>query len=230
MLKVQQANRLFFQPGASASWLERRPSPSKGGGLGVFALCDIPRFSVVGVYPGYEDPLSGEQAKRGRPAPKYSLVDLNCADYFNRVFAEFDLCFTPFINEPTPSEKGNCAWIQEKVRQNGRLSVMTVCDIKQGEELLIGYGPLYPRDYPYAYDAYAFHTVDGYDDPACFALWHWANTDEKDAEFVCYVEYSVASNSYTYWETQDEAEARAKGAEGKNATEDEAQVVEASER
>lgn len=210
MEEVQMVNRSFFQPGNSAQLLERLPVPSKAGGLGVWAKADIPRFTIVGVYPGYEDPLSGEHAKAGRPGPRYSLVDLNCADYFNRVFVEYDKCFTPFINEPTPDEVSNVAWIQETCHKTGRLSVMAVRDIKAGEELLIGYGPLYPRTYPYNYDAYALHQVDGYNDPPCFAMWHWKTKDEKDAEFVCYVEYEASSNSYAYWETEDEAEERKK--------------------
>ena len=88
--------------------------------------------------------------------------------------------------------------------------MMSVRDIKAGEEILIGYGPLYPRTYEFNYDAYALHQVDGYDDPPCFALWHWTTTEEKDAEFVCYVEYEAEKNSYCYWETEDEAEERKK--------------------
>lgn len=210
MAEVQNVNRAFFQPGDSAKWLVRKPVPNKCGGLGVHAVVDIPRFSIVGVYPGYEDPLSGEHAKVERPGPKYSLVDLNCADYFNRVFLEYDTCFTPFINEPNEQELSNVAWIQETCHLKGRLSVMTVRDIKAGEELLIGYGPLYPRTYPYNYDAFAFHGVDGYDDPPCFALWHWKTKDEKDAEFVCYAEYQSAENRYSYWETEEEAAERRK--------------------
>lgn len=207
MDEVQNINREFFQPGNSAQLLERRPVASKGGGVGVWAKTNIPRFTIVGVYPGYEDPLSGEHAKVDRPGPKYSLVDLNCADYFNRVFVEFDKCFTPFINEPNETEEANTAWIQETIHKDGRLSVMAVRDIKAGEELLIGYGPLYPRTYPFRYDAWALHTVEGYTDPPCFALWRWKSKEEEDAEFICYCEYVKDKNQYVYWQTEDEAEA-----------------------
>ena len=192
----------------------RKPIANKGGGFGVVAVQDIPRFSVVGVYPGYDDPLSGEHAKVGRPGPKYSLVDMNCADYFNRVFGELQKCITPFINEPLPTEQSNCAWIQETTRPEGRLSVMTVCDVKAGQELLIGYGPLYPRDYPYNYDAYAYHLVEGHSDPPCFALWHWKSLDEKESEFVCYVGYDAETDLYHYWETEEEAAGSSSGAGG----------------
>ena len=194
-----------FQPKSSSSFVKKEPIASKAGGIGVVAVKAIPRFTVIGVYPGYEDPLSGEQAKCGRPGPRYSLVDLNCADYFNEVFVEFSQCFTPFINEPNENEFSNTAWIQEPHRPEGRLSVMTVRDIAEGEELLIGYGPLYPRTYPHNYDAYAYHHVDNYDDPPCFALWHWTTLEEKDAEFVLYCGYDRKTDTYTYWETEEEA-------------------------
>jgi len=207
--KVQETVREHFQPNDSSELVVRKQIANKGNGFGVVAAQDIPRFTVVGVYPGYDDPLSGEHAKVGRPGPKYSLVDMNCADYFNRVFGELHMCITPFINEPLPEEQANCAWIQETTRPEGRLSVMTVKDIKAGDELLIGYGPLYPRDYPYNYDAYAYHIVDGHTDPPCYALWRWKSLDEKESEFVCYVGYDKDTDSYHYWETEDELEEKA---------------------
>lgn len=209
--RLRELMQQHFQPHRSEKWMEKRPVASKGGGTGVYATVDIPRFTVVGVYPGYEDPCSGEQGNRGRPSPKYSLVDLNCANYFNDVFTELQLTFTPFFNEPCVVEESNTAWIQESFRPNGRLSVMTVRDIKAGEELMIGYGPLYPRPYPANYDAYAFHPVDGIAGPPCFALWHWTSTDEHDGKFVCYMGYDKDTDSYTYWETEDELKARTSG-------------------
>jgi len=211
---LRQTLCIYFQPGSSSNILRKSNMDTKGGGIGVVAVAAIPAYTVVGVYPGYEDPLSGEQVKLGRPSPKYSLVDLNCANYYNSVFTEFQQTFTPFVNEPNESEKSNCAWIQEPVRPVGRLSIMTVRDIAPGEELLIGYGPLYPRDYPHAYDAYAFHSVDGFDDPPCLALWHWTSLEEKDSEFVCYIGYDKVTNTYSYWETEDEARSKAATATG----------------
>lgn len=205
---IQDLVAQHFQPHNSRKLVERVRIATKNNGFGIRAKKNIPRFTVVGVYPGYDDPLSGEHAKAGRPGPKYSLVDMNCADYFNRVFDEFGKCITPFINEPMPDEKSNVAWIQEPTRPEGRLSVMTVRDIKAGEELLIGYGPLYPRDYPYNYDAYAFHGVDGHSSPPCLALWHWKTTEESDSEFVCYIGYDEDADTYEYWETEDEASSK----------------------
>lgn len=221
MDQVQRTVATYFQPHETSDMLVRQPIESKCGGWGIVATRDIPPYTIVGVYPGYEDPLSGEQLKLNRPSPKYSLVDLNCADYWNRVFSEFQKCFTPFINEPTPTEKSNTAWIQETTRPEGRLSVMTVRKINAGEELLIGYGPLYPRDYPYNYDAYAYHLLDEYKDheTPCFALWHWKTTEEKDAEFDCYVGYDKETDSYAYWETEEEQKerlAKKKAAENNN--------------
>ena len=43
--------------------------------------------------------------------------------------------------------------------------MIAVRDIKAGEELLISYGPVYRRTYPFKYDAYALSPVDGYDSP-----------------------------------------------------------------
>ena len=207
--QLQRALARYFQPTASSPQVKKDRIATKGNGIGIVAVVNIPAFTVVGVYPGYEDPLSGEQAKLGRPSPKYSLVDLNCADFYNKVFAELHLTHTPFINEPNVGERSNTAWIQETPKPEGRLSIMTVRDIAAGEELLIGYGPLYPRDYPHTYDAYAFHIVEGYE-PPCFALWHWPSTEEKDAVFVCYIGYDAAANSYAYWDTEEEEEAKKK--------------------
>ena len=202
--KTRTAVAEYFQPHNTRDLMQRVPISSKGGGVGVRAAVDIPRFTIIGVYPGYEDPLSGDHARHGRPGPKYSLVDLNCADYFNDVFTEFDMCLTPFLNEPNPEENANCGWIQEGTMPDRRLSVMTCRDIKAGEELMIGYGPMYPRTYPYKYDALAFHPVDGFSDPPCYSLWHWTSLEEKDANFVAYVGYDFDTDLYTYWETEDE--------------------------
>lgn len=221
LAQVRFQMQTHFQPHNSQSWLKKQKIEKKKGGTGVVAVQAIPRFTIVGVYPGYEDPLSGEQAKNGRPSPIYSLVDLNCADYFNIVFGELQDTFTPFFNEPCESEESNCAWIQETSRPEGRLSVITVRDIDAGEEMMIGYGPMYPRTYPYRYDAYAFHKVDGFDDPCCFGLWHWTSVEEKDSSFVCYVGYDAQSDTYYYWETEEEANAKKKSKETTQTVENE---------
>eukprot|EP00796_Vickermania_ingenoplastis_P010122 gene10123-7087_t len=192
----------FFQTPESLKMLSKEIISEKGGGIGVVAKTDIPAFTIIGVYPGYDDFLSGDHSKIGRPVAKYALMDLNCADYYNVVFPEFSGTFTPFINEPLPTEKSNCAWIQEPHHVEGRLSIISVRPVKAGEELLIGYGPVYPRSYEYCYDAYAFHKAADYANPICFALWHWPTTDEKDSRFVCYVAYSPESHQYIEWEEE----------------------------
>lgn len=202
MEEVKTLATNFFQSPFSLEVLEKKNFSNKGG-IGVVAKKKIPKFTIIGVYPGYEDHLVGEHRKLGRPETKYSLMDLNCADYFNIVFPEFQGTFTPFINEPTPTELSNCAWIQEPHRQVGCLSVMTVREIDEGEELLIGYGPVYPRAYEYRYDAYAFHRVEGYNDPICYALWYWPTRLEKDARFLSYVAYSPTNDSYQEWEEEE---------------------------
>ncbi|EPY35139.1 hypothetical protein AGDE_07568 [Angomonas deanei] len=182
MTELQNTVQTFFQPKKSLTFLKKASIASKAGGTGVVAAEDIPAYSIIGVYPGYPDALCGEQAKLGRPTSIYALMDLNCADYYNDVFIELQKTFTPFINEPNESERSNCAWIQEIHHVEGRLSVISIKEVKKGEELLIGYGPLYPRSYPFHYEAYAFHPVEGYEDPVCFALWYWPTKDEKDAK------------------------------------------------
>lgn len=202
--QMQQVKKIatdFFQSQYSLKILGKKNFPNKGG-IGVVAKDNIPAFTIIGVYPGYDDFLGGEHAKIGRPTAKYSLMDLNCADYFSVVFPEFDDTFTPFINEPTPDEESNCAWIQEIDQRAGRLSVMSVREIKEGEELLIGYGPVYPRPYEYCYDAYAFHRVVESKNPICFALWRWTSTEEKDAQFVCYIAYIPETDKYIQWEEE----------------------------
>lgn len=192
----------FFQSPQSLQFLRKERVASKGGGIGVVAAQDIPAFSIIGVYPGYLDFLSGEQAKCGRPVPKYALMEYNCANYFNEVFVELQSTFTPFINEPNVDEKSNCAWIQEPHRKNGRLSVICVRDIHQGEELTIGYGPIYPRTYPYCYDAYACHHIEGHAAHPCFSLWHWPTLQESDARFICYIGYSENEDRYALWKSE----------------------------
>ncbi|CCW62906.1 unnamed protein product [Phytomonas sp. EM1] len=201
MTRLKCLVRDLYQSQSSLSFLAKERISSKSSGIGVVATQNIPEFSIIGVYPGYIDMLSGEQAKYGRPFPKYALMELNCADFYNNVFEEFQDTFTPFINEPNENETSNCAWIQESNQINGRLSIISVKEIKKGEELLIGYGPIYARNYPYRYDAYAFHPVEGYDNPCCYALWHWPTLDKDNAEFVGYVGYLQHMNKYMNWES-----------------------------
>lgn len=201
MAELQAVVQSFFQSSSSLTFLRKEKIASKAGGIGVVAAQDIPAFTIIGVYPGYLDFLSGEQAKIGRPTSKYALMEYNCANYFNQVFVELQGAFTPFINEPNVDETSNCAWIQEPHRKNGRLSVMCVRDVRQGDELTIGYGPIYPRSYPYCYDAYAFHHVEGHAAIPCFSLWHWPTLEESDAKFVCYVGYHADEDKYALWES-----------------------------
>ncbi|KAH9599228.1 SET domain [Trypanosoma melophagium] len=203
MASLRRVVTKFFQSPASCEFLTTTTRPEKGGGVGVVAAEDIPAYTVLGVYPGYLDVLSGEQSNQGRPIPKYALMTLNCADYFNVVFEELQGTFTPFINEPAETEESNCGWIQETKYNEGRLSVMTTRDIKKGEELLIGYGPLYPRSYPYKYDALTFHKVETDQDATCFALWRLLSVNESDAKLICYIGYNSSSDSYYLWETAE---------------------------
>ncbi|CCW70394.1 unnamed protein product [Phytomonas sp. Hart1] len=201
MTQLKCVVQSVYQSKCSLSFLTKMNISSKCGGIGVIAAQDIPQFSIVGVYPGYIDTLSGEQAKLGRPYPKYALMELNCADYHNKVFIEFEETFTPFINEPNETETSNCAWIQETNQMKGRLSIITVKKINKGEELLIGYGPIYARNYPYRYDAYAFHPVEGYTNPYCYVLWHWPTLQKDDAVFMSYVGYLADSDRYVDWDS-----------------------------
>lgn len=200
LTELQKTVQGFFQSPASLNFLRKQRIATKGDGIGVVAAQDIPAFTIIGVYPGYLDFLSGEQGKVGRPTSRYALMEYNCANYFNEVFVELQGTFTPFINEPNVDETSNCAWIQEPHRKNGRLSVMCVRDVRKGEELTIGYGPIYPRSYPYCYDAYAFHSIEGHAEVPCFSLWHWPTLEEADAKFICYVGYDVERDHYALWE------------------------------
>ncbi|KPA78403.1 hypothetical protein ABB37_06512 [Leptomonas pyrrhocoris] len=200
MAELQKTVLSFFQSRRSLQMFRKERVASKAGGIGVVAAQDIPAFTIIGVYPGYLDFLSGEQGKLGRPTSKYALMEYNCANYFNEVFVEFQDTLTPFINEPNVDEKSNCAWIQEPHRKHGRLSVMCVCDVHEGEELTISYGPIYSRTYPYCYDAYAFHQAEGQAAAPCFYLWHWPTMEESDAKFVCCVAYNAKEDRYALWQ------------------------------
>lgn len=184
---------------SSMHMLEKKIISSKGGGVGVVATKDIPAFTVVGVYPGYKDYFSGEQVKIGRPIPRYALMNYNCADRNNCIFDELLDTFTPYINEPSKNEFSNCAWIQEHDYIEGRLSVMTVRAIHRGEELLIGYGPLYPRSYAYNYDAFSFLQIDsdtGDEDDVHYSLWRWTDMDSHNANYVLSIAYNTHTKLY----------------------------------
>eukprot|EP01065_Artemidia_motanka_P029638 TRINITY_DN35723_c0_g1_i1.p1 TRINITY_DN35723_c0_g1~~TRINITY_DN35723_c0_g1_i1.p1 ORF type:complete len:403 (+),score=97.38 TRINITY_DN35723_c0_g1_i1:133-1341(+) len=174
-------------------------SKSSKGGVGVFATTFVPRLTRVGIYPGYPDPLSGEQGSRGRPTPKYALAEFNAADYYNCCFPELRGCLTQFINEPGVGEQSNVAWLQERspIIEDGRLSIVTVKDLQEGDECTLSYGPLYPRDYPYSYDAYSFHPVsEDPDDPTgVYALWYYGSRD-AEAENKGYVRYDHRTDRF----------------------------------
>ena len=153
MTRIRQIVADHYCPNGSHKYFELLENREKCGN-GIYASRDIPALTRIGIYPGYPDPNSAEQCARGRLSPKYALAEFNAADYYNVPFVELMDTVTPFLNEPGEHEGSNTAWLQENSSkvENGRLSVLTVRDIKKGEELTLSYGPLYPRDYPYAYD------------------------------------------------------------------------------
>eukprot|EP01062_Namystynia_karyoxenos_P063060 TRINITY_DN55887_c0_g1_i1.p1 TRINITY_DN55887_c0_g1~~TRINITY_DN55887_c0_g1_i1.p1 ORF type:complete len:423 (+),score=132.88 TRINITY_DN55887_c0_g1_i1:89-1270(+) len=175
--RIRAVLRDYYCPNGCSSYWAIRPSK---GGEGVFATRRVPRYTRVGIMPGYPDPLCGEQTERGRPMPKYSLSEINAADYYNKPFPEYRECPAWCVNEPAPGQKSNTAWIQEASQEKGRMSVITVRDIEEGEEALLSYGPVYDRDYPYEYDAYSFHPRQdlGAD---VYELWYHVSRD-KDPE------------------------------------------------
>eukprot|EP01064_Diplonema_japonicum_P027837 TRINITY_DN4135_c0_g1_i2.p1 TRINITY_DN4135_c0_g1~~TRINITY_DN4135_c0_g1_i2.p1 ORF type:complete len:337 (+),score=30.60 TRINITY_DN4135_c0_g1_i2:197-1207(+) len=183
--------RDHYCPGKHHTAFQLRASHK--GGHGIFATKFIPALTRVGIYPGYPDPNSADQCLRGRPSPKYALAEFNAADYYNVPFPELMETITPFLNEPGEGEQSNTAWLQETGDpiEHGRLSVITVRDIHEGEEVTLSYGPLYPRDYPYAYDAYSFHPAEednGDTIPETFILWYYSSR-EAEAEQKGWVKY-----------------------------------------
>ena len=83
---VARIVRDHYCPGGNHGLFQIRAIPNRGNG--VFATKHIPALTRVGVYPGYPDPSSAEQCKRGRPAPVYALAEFNAADYYNVPFPE----------------------------------------------------------------------------------------------------------------------------------------------
>ena len=45
---------------------------------------------------------------------------------------------------------------------------------------------------------------------AVLVFWHWTSVEEKDSSFVCYVGYDAQSDTYYYWETEEEAQCKEK--------------------
>eukprot|EP01065_Artemidia_motanka_P033126 TRINITY_DN4008_c3_g1_i2.p1 TRINITY_DN4008_c3_g1~~TRINITY_DN4008_c3_g1_i2.p1 ORF type:complete len:396 (+),score=95.27 TRINITY_DN4008_c3_g1_i2:74-1261(+) len=198
MAAVRSILRDMYCPGGAHRYW--RIGRSGKGGEGVFAAERVPAFTRVGIMPGYPDPLAGEQTERGRPQPKYALSDINAADYYNVPFPEFRDCPAWCVNEPGVGEKSNCAWLQEPVGgpvEHGRLSVVTVKELQKGEEALLSYGPVYPRDYPYAYDAYSFHPQERA--PAgVYELWYYSSR-ESEAESKGHVRLNPATGGFEEW-------------------------------
>ena len=83
-----------YCPGGNTHLFQLRSIPNRGNGI--FASRFIPALTRVGVYPGYPDPNSAEQCKRGRPSPIYALAEFNAADYYNVPFPELKVCTFPF--------------------------------------------------------------------------------------------------------------------------------------
>ena len=193
--QVQNIMYIFHHP-LNTLRLQRACVKSKGGVFGVYALQSIPRYTHVGIYPGYTDIFATEQCYRGRKPPKYTLLGLNCADYNNQVFPEFESTFLPYLNEPSPGESANCAWIQEHNVAEGRLSVLTVKNVSKGDELLVGYGPLYDRLYPFEYDSYSFHKTETMLSGNYFVLGH-STCAEAESNVVGYVLWDAATREYS---------------------------------
>eukprot|EP00756_Hemistasia_phaeocysticola_P048292 Hpha_TRINITY_DN22723_c0_g1::TRINITY_DN22723_c0_g1_i1::g.34167::m.34167 len=174
---------------------------SSKGGEGVFATKFVPAFTRVGVMPGYPDPLCGEQTERGRPTPKYALAEINAADYYNAPFPEFRDCPAWCVNEPGVGQKSNCAWLQEVLSpsvEEGRMTVLTVRDMEEGEEALLSYGPVYPRDYPYNYDAYSFHPSATLP-KGVYELWYYSSRDVEAASRGC-IRHNPKTDLFERWE------------------------------
>ncbi|KNH03699.1 hypothetical protein XU18_4969 [Perkinsela sp. CCAP 1560/4] len=175
-----------------------KPIPQKGNTLGVLATKSIGPLTVVGRYPGYPDVFCAEHCKYGRPIPKYTLNGINCADWSNKVFEEFTQTSTPFINEPGELERANCGWILERLdgQSDNRYSIITIRKIQAKEELLIGYGPSFIRDYGFTYDHFVFLHSNHDEFPDRYDLYHWPCSIAETATFVRSIEYARKEDKY----------------------------------
>ena len=192
--QLQSICTTHFQRGFSQFFIQQ--SRLKNNSLGAFATAPLPKYTRVAIYPGYPDILAGNQCKYGREMPKYAVDVINCADMSNMVFEEFRMTCGPYINEPCPGETANCGWILEApLKKRRRYSILTTRDVREGEELLIGYGPEYLRDYSYTYDQYIFiHSKEGKE--IAYDLYRWQTNELSEHVHIERVRYSAHNDSY----------------------------------
>lgn len=135
-------------------------------GFSVFALENIPKRTLIGVYHGYyvsafrldsalssfagnDENSSSHYIKHDNfhylvpisGLPLYYVDPTLCTDL---LLPEFDHCIVTKINEPPKGFSQNCYWVRKKRKPP---EIWSIRDIQFGEELFIYYGSGYQRDY-----------------------------------------------------------------------------------
>lgn len=131
-----------------------------GKGLGVFARRPLPRWTLIGPYPGKvrrnsENDRLVEQGVadndyalefwRSRPGGVVRedyVINPRAAD--GTIPARFG-GVTPYVNEPSPGTPANLVWVWNFVKQ--RVEMWTSRDVAADQELFICYGAGYGREY-----------------------------------------------------------------------------------
>lgn len=137
---------------------EKRKVPGKG--WGVVARRRVPKWTLVGPYPGWVCTETHHELMKGRgvaddeyavefwksePGGPIDEKHIINPRFRGRMSSEFGRCVAPFVNEPDTRKRPNLAWVWNFPRR--RVEMWTARAIKKGEELTICYGQYYHRPY-----------------------------------------------------------------------------------
>lgn len=132
----------------------------RGKGWGVVARRDIPKWTLIGPYPGIvsteehheslkkkgvvDDEYAVEfwSSSPGGPISEHMILNPR---FKGRMLPVFRGCITPFVNEPDTRKRPNVAWVWNFPKH--RIEMWTAKPVKRGEELTICYGQYYGRKY-----------------------------------------------------------------------------------
>lgn len=138
-------------------WTAKRQVAGKG--WGVVARRDIPRWTMIGPYPGMtcsiEDHMQLKERGvaddeyaiefwKSRPGKKIKETMIVNPKFYGTISDRFE-CVTPFVNEPDADKTPNLAWVWNFPRR--RVEMWTARPVKKGQELTICYGQYYHRGY-----------------------------------------------------------------------------------
>lgn len=142
----------------AARYVRKKKIPGKG--WGVVARRDIPKWTLIGPYPGIVSTEEEHEALKlkgvaddeyavefwssfpGGPISEHMILNPR---FRGRMLSTFRKSITPFVNEPDTRKRPNVAWVWNFPKH--RIEMWTARRVKKGEELTICYGQYYGRKY-----------------------------------------------------------------------------------